>query len=766
MTSEPLRHPFDFKLENDDIVDQDGEGGGSFSMGMGGPSGTRSAGPGGSGSGSSTPLKRRRITCSPGPRPSVCGPCAAFGSECTYDRPMKRRGPPARSQPTRPSSTGNGETSPRELTPSREERWVYTEITSPEMIESLIDAFHRIIYPMYVHPFFHWPTFTAQVRRKLYTTSRPFHAAVMSVCALTAARLRDGAPQSPGSPSQSTASEAFYNAAQASIPTDLTCASHFDYKRAKFLLAMLSVQYGHIGSVLRHLGDYLTMCAIDGFHSEARWPSDLTEVEKQERRRLFWSAYQMDVYCATTWGGIIRHRESQITVLYPSEVYSDEDITPDGILAADPDRPVSFMRGWNFVSDLYRILEHALSQMRTRHQVHEGGNPMAMLFASRKIERNAGPGPDEILNVVETLFDALPEQFKGVKEMTGNAEKDRYGFQAANILITLQTVKMVMAGMAEWSVEQRCAIAGELLDSLSALPKAYIRASSSPMLHHLAGVGHLLAGIINSPLSPSTYLRVRDVLLTMADVLSSLEVHLSCAVGIALRLREQVDRIDRYMVSATEHLDAWSTGVGPRKDPPAAASAPTLTRDPTPAPIPVPALTNNASSASSSHPSVPFAPTTMSATAATVRPYGVAASSSNIPSGPGAGAHVPIEPRPPVPSNFLSYAPSTSITTNNNNTVDPLALPPQLDPIFQAQAQGIDQQVQLPTDLFTDWSFLFGEFGSQGDAFDFLSANPANNNNSNSNIPSNTGEWAPQFSFGYANFNGSVNGADNANGRI
>lgn len=53
---------------------------------------------------------------------------------------------------------------------------------------------------------------------------------------------------------------------------------------------------------------------------------------------------------------------------------------------------------------------------------------------------------------------------------------------AANIIVTLQTVKMVMAGTEQASVSQRCMIAGELLDGLGSVPTAYIHASSTPMV--------------------------------------------------------------------------------------------------------------------------------------------------------------------------------------------------------------------------------------------------------------------------------------------
>lgn len=53
---------------------------------------------------------------------------------------------------------------------------------------------------------------------------------------------------------------------------------------------------------------------------------------------------------------------------------------------------------------------------------------------------------------------------------------------AANIAISRQTVKMLLAGLGGFSVEQRCAIAGELLDTLSGIPTAYIAAVSAPMV--------------------------------------------------------------------------------------------------------------------------------------------------------------------------------------------------------------------------------------------------------------------------------------------
>lgn len=68
-------------------------------------------------------------------------------------------------------------------------------------------------------------------------------------------------------------------------------------------------------------------------------------------------------------------------------------------------------------------------------------------------------------------------------------------------------------------------------------------------LHHLAGVGHLLGSVIQSPLSQWTYLQVRNVLLAMVDLLASLEA-CSSTEGSSARLKAHIQRIDAYMTNA------------------------------------------------------------------------------------------------------------------------------------------------------------------------------------------------------------------------
>ncbi|KAL7423713.1 hypothetical protein Q5752_001295 [Cryptotrichosporon argae] len=557
--------------------------------------------------------KRRRVTracdrchrsgikCAPSTTPDKCSACASFGSDCTYDRPIKRRGPPPRAGPYT-SRQGHQRHVSRMSGTLDDDGWEYEEVADAVTIEELADAFYRICYPI-LHPF-HWPSFMQAIREQKYRTCRSFYVTTMAVCALASARLRDGAvnpAQSPRSlrvdgdspatpvPGPSTASlpagtsnaspaarpsttsppsETFYRASLRAFPTDLARAPDFDYKRAKTVLSVTAIQYGAVRDAQCHLGDCITLCAMDGFNNEARWPAGLNEIEIQERRRLFWLTYHHDVYTATTWNGIVKHRESQSTVLYPAEV-DDDEITADGLVLR-PGPRIRFFRGWNLVTDMYRIMEHALEQLRSKRSESAvygsasngaGPNdrkaPVTDLYAAR-----VWPSAQQVLDVVGRLYDTLPPDFKRVRAMTGDFQQDVIGFQGVNIIITLQTMKMVLAGLDEASsVEKRCAIAGELLDAFAAIPTAFMHTVSSPLLHHLAGVGHLLGSVIQSPLSPWSYLQVRHVLLAMADLLSSLEAVLTNVPGISDKLRAHVSRIDQYMSAAaaerTRSGHAW-----------------------------------------------------------------------------------------------------------------------------------------------------------------------------------------------------------------
>jgi len=95
------------------------------------------------------------------------------------------------------------------------------------------------------------------------------------------------------------------------------------------------------------------------------------------------------------------------------------------------------------------------------------------------------------------------------------------------------------------TIEERCKIASEVVDTFMRIPVAYLRAISSPLLHHLASIGAILGSILEEPLSEITYQQVRVVLLSLAQLLENLDHGIHSTIN-AQRLRDLVTQIDGY----------------------------------------------------------------------------------------------------------------------------------------------------------------------------------------------------------------------------
>jgi hypothetical protein len=122
---------------------------------------------------------------------------------------------------------------------------------------------------------------------------------------------------------------------------------------------------------------------------------------------------------------------------------------------------------------MYRILEHLVGRLKNRKREPD---TISAMFST------PGPPSNEILEHLTKRYQALPPVYRSADVMTGDIRHDCFGFQAANIAITFQTVKLALAGAEHHSVGRSCEIAGELLDALAAIPTAYIMSISAPMV--------------------------------------------------------------------------------------------------------------------------------------------------------------------------------------------------------------------------------------------------------------------------------------------
>jgi hypothetical protein len=147
---------------------------------------------------------------------------------------------------------------------------------------------------------------------------------------------------------------------------------------------------------------------------------------------------------------MIRCRESQARVAYPSEV-DDEFLSEEGFVGRPVERaptrtglrtvpdsvtdPLCWLHGWNFTTEMYRILEHAMDNFHRRRQ-----HPQQQVGPSSPSDLFLRDAPPQsvVLERVMLMHAELPARFKESRNMVGEMSEDIFGYQAANITATIQ----------------------------------------------------------------------------------------------------------------------------------------------------------------------------------------------------------------------------------------------------------------------------------------------------------------------------------------
>lgn len=509
---------------------------------------------------------RRSVRCRPSLEvPGQCQNCADYAETCTFNRALKKRGAKPK-QEAQPGLRVAGTTDALqqhfpsgEATESRHDAGRNGPVDHPEgeqlkkwpailctqaQVMDLTEIYFEVVFPVF--PVFHRPTLRRRISRGEHMTDQSFFVTVMALCALSSARARDGALYSQNWELQSLlgpTSEEFFHAAEEAMPRDATLMQDFDYMRAAALLAITSIQYGKPQLMNHYLSLYHGFVAVGGLHDEANWPPDRGLVETEERRRLFWSTYTLDVFTSIIWGGIVRSREASSNVGYPTEVDDQTfDNTTHSPQSSSSNGKPSWLQGWNFVTDLYRILEHCVDHLRRPRLTARDSWPAQASIYGVTITTQT-----HVLQHMSTMYNGLPSIFKTTEPISCNLEKDLYSFQAANIAATVQLVRMVHLNNEQSTLEQKCQVASEVIAGFASVPVAYLRAISSPLLHHLGGIGTILGATFEDGMTESAYILIRSVLLDLANLLANLEADMFCPSGTSEKLRSQVSRIDQYM---------------------------------------------------------------------------------------------------------------------------------------------------------------------------------------------------------------------------
>lgn len=224
--------------------------------------------------------------------------------------------------------------------------------------------------------------------------------------------------------------------------------------------------------------------------------------------------YSLEVYSAVVWGNVIRCREAQSYVSYPSEVddksFSNTDYNESVPFKVytNPD-PNCWLHGWNFATDLYRLLEHAMNDYHQQHPSDTGPPSLSKIFGKEALNQRV------VLQGVDSAHEILSKPFKEVEsspQLGKGGDVDKFAFQTANINALLQLVRLVLLTISGAAVEELCAVARDHLDGFSNIPDLFLRAISTPLLHHIVVFSTILSSVMHRPLSETSYLQVRKAL--------------------------------------------------------------------------------------------------------------------------------------------------------------------------------------------------------------------------------------------------------------
>jgi hypothetical protein len=264
-------------------------------------------------------------------------------------------------------------------------------------------------------------------------------------------------------------SEQYFSEAVSKIPVRVAQSQDLDYLRSLGLLAVYSLQRGNHSDLHRYLGLYHALVAQLGFHDESRWPDQISLTDVDDRRRLFWCMYRLEIHSACVLGHVVRLPESQVSVLYPR-------ITP----AMEPETQ-AWTAGWDYITDLFRLLEYAMFSLRG------GKNRKAVLavFCER-------PSPATLVDGLARLKAGKPRIVANLSEPNSGFQSNRCKYMAVQITSTEALVNIMALLYCKAPACEIMDIARSFLEEVAKAPLIMFKVAGSQIVHQLLGVGHML----------------------------------------------------------------------------------------------------------------------------------------------------------------------------------------------------------------------------------------------------------------------------------
>jgi hypothetical protein len=265
-------------------------------------------------------------------------------------------------------------------------------------------------------------------------------------------------------------SEQYFTEAISRIPVRFSLPQDFDYLRSFGLLTVYALQCGNNNDLHRYLGMYHALVAEYGFHDESRWPDDISLSEVDDRRRLFWCVYRLEIHSSCVFGHLVRLPEAQVSVYYPR-------ITP----SMDPETQ-AWTVGWDYITDLFRLLEYAIFGLRAC----KNRKALLAVLCDR-------PSPTMLLDSLAQLKASKSRMLTRLHTPDSEVGSNRCRYMAVQISCTETTTTIMALLYCQAPARDVMAVADKFLQELSSAPLIMFKIASSQIVHQLLGVGHMLS---------------------------------------------------------------------------------------------------------------------------------------------------------------------------------------------------------------------------------------------------------------------------------
>jgi hypothetical protein len=344
------------------------------------------------------------------------------------------------------------------------------------------------------------------------TPDEPTYMLLMAICAVSSQTASSNAVfdhtllQGPRLPD----SEQYFIEAVSKIPTRIEQTQDLDYLRAFGLLAVYALQRGSQSDLHRYLGHYHALVAQHSFHDENRWPQSLNMSDIDDRRRLFWCVYRLEVHSACILGHIVRLPEAQASVMYPRILPSMEPETQ------------AWTAGWDYVTDLFRLLEYAIFSLR--------GCKNRKAILSAFCDR---PSPMTLVDALARLKASKPCI---LRDLDAEFTSDRCKYMSVQITCTETLVNIMALLYCQASASEIMEIARSLIEEMEKASLIIFKIAGSQIVHQLLGVGHILFNASRYD-QDQHKTEVKRLISFLSDLVSNLEHDVPSAAEAGAKLR-------------------------------------------------------------------------------------------------------------------------------------------------------------------------------------------------------------------------------------